>query len=423
METDITLLCRVVDNYGDIGFVYRLARALCRLAPDARLRLVVSDLASFAALAPGIRKDAAVQDFCGWQVFAWDAAATCTQEFTRHPPRVILECFQCGRPDWLETLLFGPDGTSGQHVESQPSAARGIVHIINVEYLTAEDWADDFHLLKGATRSPFVKKLNFMPGFTARTGGLILEAPPQQALLDSLLPAECRDMLGRKDVLPVLVFAYPRDFSAVVAALSRYQQTMRRHNAQYCVHVLCAAGLSVRPFTEAWHAAGCPFPVTQLPYLPQEAWDALLGRCCWLFVRGEDSFARACLSGVPFIWHAYPQDAEFQLVKAAAFLSRLEPFLQPGDYALFRRYSLLYSRRWHAEPGAEAQEVLDGLAAAGGGIPGTAPDARREEERLLYELLCRREALAQGFRRFAASLVQNGNLAKNLLECIKRLQF
>ena len=140
-------------------------------------------------------------------------------------------------------------------------------------------------------------------------------------------------------------------------------------------------------------------------------------------MRGEDSFARACLSGVPFIWHAYPQDAEFQLVKAAAFLSRLEPFLQPGDYALFRRYSLLYSRRWHAEPGAEAQEVLDGLAAAGGGIPGTAPDARREEERLLYELLCRREALAQGFRRFAASLVQNGNLAKNLLECIKRLQF
>ena len=51
---DIDILCRVVDNFGDIGVVYRLARALSELPDPPRLRLVVDGLASFAALDPAI---------------------------------------------------------------------------------------------------------------------------------------------------------------------------------------------------------------------------------------------------------------------------------------------------------------------------------------------------------------------------------
>ncbi len=418
---DITLLCRVVDNYGDIGFVYRLARALSRLAPEARLRLVVSDLASFAAMAPGIDAAAPAQEYRGWQVFAWDAAATCTAEFKVRPPRVILECFQCGRPEWLDALLFTPAGAArpgAVPAATAGTAAPALVHIINVEYLTAEPWADDFHLLTGATRSASVKKMHFMPGFTARTGGLLLEPPEPDGSIPPQVPPGCAELLSRNDVLSVLLFAYPRDFSPLVAALSRF-----RREQQADVQVLCAAGLSGRPFLDAWHEAGRPFPVMQLPYLPQQAWDALLVRSAWNFVRGEDSFARACLAGHPFVWHAYPQDGEFQLVKVDAFLSRIQPFLSPDDFSLYRRYSLLYSRRSGTEPGAEAQELLCSLAADGAALPAGAETARAEEELLLYALLCRRKALSQGFARFAGSLRRNGNLAKNLLDCIKRLQF
>ncbi|MDE6349393.1 MAG: elongation factor P maturation arginine rhamnosyltransferase EarP, partial [Treponemataceae bacterium] len=41
---NITILCKVVDNFGDIGFVYRLARALTERDGQLRLRLIVSDL-------------------------------------------------------------------------------------------------------------------------------------------------------------------------------------------------------------------------------------------------------------------------------------------------------------------------------------------------------------------------------------------
>ena len=36
--TDITLLCKVVDNFGDIGVVYRLARALKELSDAEECR-------------------------------------------------------------------------------------------------------------------------------------------------------------------------------------------------------------------------------------------------------------------------------------------------------------------------------------------------------------------------------------------------
>ena len=43
----IDILCKVVDNYGDIGLVYRLARALSELEAGPSLRLIVDDLHAF----------------------------------------------------------------------------------------------------------------------------------------------------------------------------------------------------------------------------------------------------------------------------------------------------------------------------------------------------------------------------------------
>ena len=42
-KKNITILCKVVDNFGDIGFVYRLARALSEEDDSLKLRLIVSD--------------------------------------------------------------------------------------------------------------------------------------------------------------------------------------------------------------------------------------------------------------------------------------------------------------------------------------------------------------------------------------------
>ncbi|MEE0877483.1 MAG: elongation factor P maturation arginine rhamnosyltransferase EarP, partial [Fibrobacteraceae bacterium] len=195
---DITILCKVVDNFGDIGVVYRLARSLTDLfkgeslppgctslqpTPSSgttsvfpqrpfsslSLRIIVDNLKSFSLLEPGINPDLDYQEKNGWQIFQWDAEQLCFDTFSKEPPHVILECFQCGRPDWLEKLLFDVK-------------IPNIADIIMIDYLTAEEYADTFHKLMSLTRSARVKKVNFMPGFTAKTGGLILDEPFMKAL-------------------------------------------------------------------------------------------------------------------------------------------------------------------------------------------------------------------------------------------------
>ena len=392
---DITILCRVVDNYGDIGFVYRLARELSSLSSieKTQLRLIVSDLKSFNAMAlpPGISTSLAVQNYNGWKVIDWNACAEGKCEFTEHPPKIILECFQCGRPEWLDEILFSAQTTQ-------------TVQIVNVEYLTAEDWADDFHLLKSGTRSALVKKINFMPGFTKKTGGLVLDKNFVSCVHSKTAALECLKKYASKktvaliedtNLFRVIAFSYERNFENEARALSEFAKNSGRK-----VQVLLAPGLGNAPFKKA-AAAFKNISVYDLEYLPQLAWDALLTLADFSFIRGEDSFSRACLSGIPFVWHAYPQEEEFQLVKAAAVLKRMEPFFSAGNMSLVKNVWLSYNRKPSVKMCDEACKVYNECTDAGY-IP-------------LLRILENYGGIKKSFGMFAQSLFANGNLAQNLL--------
>jgi hypothetical protein len=77
-----------------------------------------------------------------------------------------------------------------------------------------------------------------------------------------------------------------------------------------------------------------------MPFIDQHNYDTLL--CCTDFniVRGEDSLARAVLSGRPFIWNAYIQDENYQLVKVRAFLDTFRPYYSDNP-EIFDEYSAL----------------------------------------------------------------------------------
>lgn len=392
---DITILCRVVDNYGDIGFVYRLARELSSLSSieKTQIRLIVSDLKSFNAMAlpPGISTSLAVQNYNSWKVIDWNACAEGKCEFTEHPPKIILECFQCGRPEWLDEILFSAQTTQ-------------TVQIVNVEYLTAEDWADDFHLLKSGTRSALVKKINFMPGFTKKTGGLVLDKNFVSCVHSKTVALECLKKYASKktvaliedtNLFRVIAFSYERNFENEARALSEFAKNSGRK-----VQVLLAPGLGNAPFKKA-AAAFKNISVYDLEYLPQLAWDALLTLADFSFIRGEDSFSRACLSGIPFVWHAYPQEEEFQLVKAAAVLKRMEPFFSAGDMSLVKNVWLSYNRKPSVKMCDEACKVYNECTDAGY-IP-------------LLRILENYGGIKKSFGMFAQSLFANGNLVQNLL--------
>ena len=66
--------------------------------------------------------------------------------------------------------------------------------------------------------------------------------------------------------------------------------------------------------------------------------------CSVLFIRGEESMSRACLSGIPFVWHAYPQSDEYQLVKVNALLERMKNHFTDSDFEIIKNVWLCFNK-------------------------------------------------------------------------------
>ena len=491
-NSDITLLCKVVDNYGDIGVVFRLAKALSELMPEqgAGLRLIVDNLAAFAQISPGVDVTKPLQQHRGWTVCQWDAADEGRKMYAETPPLVIVECFACGRPEWLDDILFDK---SLQALRQKP------VQIINLEYLTAEPYADEFHKLQSLTRSAQVRKVNFMPGFTDKTGGLILDGVPLTG--DSSAVGDMSGMVpvaGRSENFPVvcssggetftfLIFSYKRDFSTIADALAAFAEnyencaktgtpaisttgtpvdlsapaaiggtdaTSPQNTAK--IRILVAAGKSEEPFRSAWTmcadrkkpngkqveknnknqfgSADLPEPET-LPFLAQEEWDKLLYSADFLFIRGEDSLSRACLSGKPFVWHAYPQSEMYHLVKVQALLDRMEPFFSAENFRLISDYWLWYNGKTDIGTDGASKIAADGAKkdAAGntsscnsnGGTNAAssqnATNCAYDSRAALLEILSHYDEIRESFLAFSKNLVKNGNLAEHLMTFIREI--
>lgn len=243
-----------------------------------------------------------------------------------------------------------------------------------------------------------------MPGFTKKTGGLVFgstfmkcaESKPYASGILRAEPAAPQELFSAS--FKILLFSYQKNFDFLAAALDRFSAAR-----DVCVFIAPGEGKSCAEQA----LKGCrSFRCISLPYLRQESWDALLCLMDFAFVRGEDSFSRACLAGIPFVWHCYPQDGEFQLVKLRAFLRRLAI---PEAEA----FSVLYNRNFSAVPCAQACEAVQEVF----------PDSEKERtllmEKLILNLLENSGRLKEQFARFAHQLRANGNLAEHLLQFIQ----
>ncbi len=396
--TDITILCKVVDNFGDIGFVWRLAKNLHENFSDYKIRIVIDNLSAFKNLCPQVELNLSEQEILGIKIFSWSEEDFCYKEFSVHNPEIILECFQCSRPGWLEKLLFD-------------EGVKNIVQIINIDYLTAEDYAEEFHCLKSGTRNIRVKKINFMPGFTERTGGLVLDQP----FLDN---HDSKKNTGT--VSQILMFNYPKNFVPVINALNEFAIK----NGKFAINLARGAGkdsfldslricdknaefaikknnsaIGQSEFAikndkiaiEVLAINHLKFAINELPFLSQENWDKMMCAQDLLFVRGEDSLSRACLCGKPFVWQAYVQDDDYQLVKVSALLQRMERYFEKKDFEVIKKFWLLYNGQY-----TDKENYSKML------------------EEACLEFLYNQNAMRGGFAGFADSLFSIGNFTERL---------
>jgi uncharacterized repeat protein (TIGR03837 family) len=81
-----------------------------------------------------------------------------------------------------------------------------------------------------------------------------------------------------------------------------------------------------------------------LPMTDQNDFDRLLWSCDFNIVRGEDSFLRAQWAAKPFIWHIYPQEDDYHLVKLQAFMQLYCDNLAPEITTTWSEVNLAFNR-------------------------------------------------------------------------------
>jgi uncharacterized repeat protein (TIGR03837 family) len=317
------IFCNVIDNYGDIGVCWRLARQL-KNEHGLAVRLWVDDLSSLAQLCPETDDALEKQKCRGVEVWKW------SKDFPEvSPAELVIEAFACKLPpSYIEEM-----------------SAQEIKFVwINLEYLSAEEWIESHHKLPSPHPSLPLTKYFFFPGFTPKTGGLLLE----------------RDLLTRRNAFrndTMQQQAFWRSVGLEMPAAETLKVSLFSYENAALPGLFDAWANGTRPvlclvpegrilpqigqyFDDSQPQAGSDcqrgqLHVRVLPFVGQQRYDLLLWACDVNFVRGEDSFVRAQWAGRPFVWQIYPQHDEVHLRKLEAFLMLYGNQLgQPANVAL-----------------------------------------------------------------------------------------
>lgn len=440
------IFCTVIDNFGDAGVCWRLAR---QLAKEYRweVRLFIDQADVLAAFLPDLARTlaAAAHSETGSDgrgiVDTGDADAAASNGRHRHIavidgvtiahwpdnepstevsieprtettqpdcstqmlPDVVIEAFACELP--------------ASYLTAMAQRARAPVWI-NLEYLSAEDWVRGCHLGRSQHPRLGLDKTFFFPGMTSGTGGVLrehdLDEQRRAFLADPLAQAALWQRLGVPPLSPgiplISLFAYENP--ALDALLPQWAASptpiaLIVPTGRISAQVEAYLG---SPFAPGVHAHRGNLHAYATPFVTQADYDRLLWLCDLNFVRGEDSFVRAQWAERPFVWHIYPQTDD-------AHLEKLDAALRLYCASLAAPTAAALSRFWQAWNGAANVGELDDLHAGTAlhssmaVIPIAQPD--------WGDLWHHRDMLAAHAPTWSGQLQSIGSLAANLAELIE----
>ena len=316
------IFCKIVDNYGDIGVCWRLAKQLAN-EYQQNVRLFVDKPEIANKIIPALNTQLNQQLIDGVNLCIWrDANNPLFNDVTD----VVIEAFACGLPKkYIETMQL-------QLVQSAHQRTKWL----NLEYLSAEKWVDDFHAKHSLQPITGLTKTYFFPGFTKATGGLSQEKSLvaqrdhflqfQQANQANTcqIKAGVTHPLQKRTALNVSLFCYVN--APIYSALQTFAKSTIPINLYVADTLVLQEVLQHFSLIDNAQNLANTFKkdnlsIQLLPFLSQDEYDQLLWRCDINFVRGEDSWLRAIWAAKPMIWQPYFQHEATHLVKLEAFLS------------------------------------------------------------------------------------------------------
>jgi uncharacterized repeat protein (TIGR03837 family) len=320
MQQRWDIFCTVIDNFGDAGVCWRLARQLAA-EYGLQVRLWIDDLRALQQLWPAVSAALDTQQVAGVTIKLWRADFTDVDVAD-----VVIEAFACTLPTIYRDAM----------------AQRAHAPVwLNLEYLSAEAWVTDCHGLASPQAGGALNKYFFFPGFGAGTGGLLCERDlrVQREAFQADAGARKRflaafGMHAASNALLISLFAYA---SAPVSVL--LEALISNPGPVLC---LIPEGPLLSQVA-AFFGVPAPAPgavlvrgaltVGVLPFLRQDDYDRLLWSCDINCVRGEDSFVRAQWAARPLFWQIYPQQDDAHWAKLDAFREIYLPVLPAGAAA------------------------------------------------------------------------------------------
>lgn len=312
------IFCEVIDNFGDIGVVYRFANELLKkynkLNKDVKIRVFFNKTDELTFL-DSSAKNIDIQTLNNIDFITFNYLEKNKENIT--PSDIIVEAFGYNIPDWyLEKAK----------VKSSL--------LINLEYLSCEEWILDFHLQESPLGAPKLKKFFFMPGLSEKSGGVILPSinNVNYNTLYHYSKFLTSDFLSDKIVASIFTYEYNFEnlFSHLNCLNKESVLLCLGEKTQVSIKYLLEKKYQFSNLDSSEYLGKFDkIHILFIPFMSQIKYDSLLSLCDFNFVRGEDSFIRGVLSSKPFLWHAYLQEESAHLEKIKGFLTIYNKFFKP----------------------------------------------------------------------------------------------
>lgn len=298
----IDIFCDVIDNYGDIGVCLRICRDLSK--KNLSVKLFCNNLNSLSKIKN-------TEDISNKNLYisSWPDNKNISYEASE----VVIQAFSTRLPDYIFNKIRQKKSL-----------------VINLEYLTAEPFADDCHKLP--SYSDGYQSFFFFPGFTKKTGGVTIE----ESFKEKLKTAKKKNTVS--------LFCYENEnIDKVISALNKtdrqYELLIFEGKPLDNFNRLYDLNLKVNDSYEDKNVK-----VKVLAMVSQDEYDDILINSCLNLVRGEDSIVRAMLTGNPFLWHIYFQEDDAHKDKINALFDRmLEVCSDKECVQIYREINLNYN--------------------------------------------------------------------------------
>jgi len=362
------IFCRVIDNFGDIGVTWRLARQLAA-EYDIQVRLWVDDLESFRHINPSLSPQLASQSSHGVDIRRW------TDDFPEIPvdavADVVIEAFACELPSPYLAAMTERAGAGSAPVW------------INLDYLSAESWVEGCHGMTSPHPTLPLTKHFIFPGFNENTGGLLREA-------DLLMRRDSYRATHPRPPEELRIFLFCYDNPVLPGLLAAWRHSERP--IRLCIPPGAALTLAAPHLASGQSEQQGALCIDAQRFVAQEDFDARLWDSDINFVRGEDSLVRSLWAGRPLVWQIYAQAEQ-------AHLPKLNALLEIASTGL---------------PDAAAKAQRDFWLAWNGVLP--EPDLPR----LWQGLLAQWPALTQRAANWSETLAKEDDLASRLVNFRKK---